>query len=84
MTSVLGYGVSVSPAPRHLDLTPILAIIAAILIIRFVVGVRLTPMSSVLAAFAGALWAYLAQGWGFAVPSLAALVVTLSLRAAVR
>lgn len=84
MASVLAYGVSVAPYSRHLDLTPITAIVVAILVARFVVGMRLTPLGAALAAFAGALWAYLAEGWGLVVPSLAALVITLSLRAVVR
>ena len=84
MAAVLGYGVSPFPVHPHGDLTPIVAILTGLLIARFVVGMRLTPMSAVFAAFGGALWAYLAQAWGLTLPSLVALIVVLSLRAVTR
>jgi hypothetical protein len=79
---LLAYGVSIPPAARHLDLTPLLAIIGGILIARSVVGARLTPMTAVLAAFCGALWAYLAERWGLVPPSIAAFVLVCALRSA--
>lgn len=78
---VLGYGMSIPPPElRHADLTPLIAMIAAILLVRFVVGIRLTPMSAVQAAFVGALWAYLAEPWGLVIPSALAVVVVALLR----
>lgn len=82
MIFLLAYGVSIPPAARHLDLTPLLAIIGGIVIARFVVGARLTPMTAVWAAFCGALWAYLAERWGLVPPSLAVLLLVFALRSA--
>ena len=83
MTPVLSYGMVVPPGPRHLDLTPLTAIVVALLVARFVVGFRLTPMTGVNAAFAGALWAYLAEVWGLAIPTAIAVIVSVVLRARV-
>lgn len=80
MSSLLAYGMSIQPGPRHLDLTPLVAILAAILIARFLVGLALTPPTVVGAAFAGALWAYLAEPWGIAAPSMAAFLLIVVLR----
>jgi hypothetical protein len=77
---LLAYGVSIPPAARHLDLTPLLAIIGGIAIWRFVVGAPLTPLTGAIAAFSGALWAYLAEGWGLIPPSVAALLLVVLLR----
>ena len=70
----------VDPGAPHLDLTPLVSIVGAIVILRFVVGMRLSPMSLTMAAFGGALWAYLIAVWGLAPPSVAALFVVISLR----
>jgi hypothetical protein len=78
--SLFGYGVWIPPAPRHLDLTPLVAILTALVIARFVVGVRLSPPTAVGAAFVGALWAYLAQPLGLVIPSMAALLLVIVLR----
>jgi hypothetical protein len=80
MASILAYGMSVPPGPRHLDLTPLTAIVTAILVARFLVGLRLSPPTVVGAAFAGALWAYLTEPWGLVVPSTAALLLIMFLR----
>jgi hypothetical protein len=81
---ILAYGMSVQPGPRHLDLTPLTAIVVAILIARFMIGLRLSPPTVVGAAFAGALWAYLAEPWGLAGPSVVALLIIVALRRSVR
>jgi len=80
MSAVLAYGMSVAPGPRHLDLTPLVAIVTAIVIARFLVGLRLTPPTVAGAAFAGALWAFLAEPWGLLAPSSLALLLIVVLR----
>jgi len=80
MSSLLAYGMSIQPGPRHLDLTPVVAILAAILIVRFVIGLALTPPTLVGAAFAGALWAYLAEPLGVATPTLVAFLLIVVIR----
>jgi hypothetical protein len=80
MSTVLAYGMSVPPGPRHLDLTPLMAIVTAIVIARFLVGLKLTPRTVASAAFVGALWAYLAEPWGLVAPSLLALLLIVVLR----
>jgi hypothetical protein len=80
MSSFLAYGMSVPPGTRHLDLTPLIAIVCSIVIARFLVGLRLTPPAAAGAAFAGALWAYLAEPWGLLTPSFLALLLIIVLR----
>ena len=80
----LAYGMSIPPQAQHVDLTPLTAMVAALLLVRFVVGKRLTPLSGIQAVFAGALWAYLAEPWGLVVPSALAVVVLTWLRVHVR
>lgn len=84
MIFLLAYGVPIPPAARHLDLTPLLAIIGGIVLARSVVGARLTPLTAVSAAFCGALWAYLAERWGLVPPSLGALLLVFALRSVPR
>ena len=84
MAAIAAYGVVLPPSEVHPDFTPIVSIIVAICVARFVVGLRLTPMMSVLAAFGGSLWAALAEGLGIMPPSVAALALVLGLRGAVR
>ena len=84
VSSVLRYGVPFYPGAPQLDLTPLVSIVGAVVVVRFFVGLRLTPMSLTMAAFGGALWSYLVVGRGFAMPSLAALVVVVSLRLILR
>ena len=67
-----------------LDLTPLMAIVAAVLVMRFVLGVGVTMMTFMLAATAGALWAYAAQTWGLVWPSAVAVAGTALLQAPVR
>lgn len=56
------------------DFTPLVAIVTAVLIMRFVIGIRITMMTFMLAAAAGALWAYAAQQWGLVVPTAVVLL----------
>jgi hypothetical protein len=84
VTGLLAYGMLMPHSPPHGDLTPLVSIVVAILLARFVVGLPLTPMTGVLAAFGGSLWAALAQGWGIGPPSVVGLVLVLGLRGAVR
>jgi len=78
--SLFGYGVWIPPAPRHLDLTPLVAIVTAIVIARLLVGLRLSPPTAVGAAFAGALWAASGSTPGPRHPMMAALLLVLVLR----
>lgn len=55
------------------DLTPLLAMIGAVLVLRFVIGLPLTLFLTILAAAAGAAWAAAVQSWGLALPTLAAV-----------
>jgi hypothetical protein len=66
------------------DPTSLLAMLAALMLVRFAVGVRLTPVSVAAAAFGGALWALAAAGWGPGPPTVAAVVIIVALRAGVR
>jgi hypothetical protein len=82
MTGVLALGVSVhwtrsGPA----DFTPLLAMIGAILVVRFLIGMPLTALRTLAAAAAGAGWAAAVGSWGFALPTLAA-VATVALLSA--
>jgi hypothetical protein len=62
------------------DFTPVLAIAAAVLVARFVIGARLTMMSLVIAAAGGAAWAAALPRWGFTVPTLAVILTVSALR----
>jgi hypothetical protein len=74
VTGILALGVSIqwtrSGPP---DLTPLVAMFAAILIARFVIRVPLTLPRTLAAAAAGAAWAAAVGSWGFTMPTLAAL-----------
>jgi hypothetical protein len=79
MIELLALGVSIrwtdaGPA----DFTPLLAILAAILVVRFAVGLRLTPVTVMAAVFAGALWAAAIARWGFSLPTLAVIGVVVA------
>jgi len=84
VAAIVAYGVVLPPSDVRPDFTPIVSMVVAICLARFVVGLRLTPMIAVLAAFAGSLWAALAEGLGIVPPSVAALALVLGLRGAVR
>lgn len=81
----IGYGVPFRwRQGATFDPTSLLAIIAALLLVRYAVGVRLSPLSGTAAAFGGALWAHTAGGWGPGPPTVAALVILIALRAGSR
>jgi hypothetical protein len=81
MTALLALGVSMRWAqPGPADFTPLLAILAAVLVARFVIGARLTMMTGFVAAAAGAAWAAALPRWGFTVPTLAAILAVSALR----
>jgi hypothetical protein len=65
------------------DFTPLAAMVGAILILRFIVGARLTVMTTMLAITAGALWSYCAERWGIVLPTMSALVLIVSLRSSI-
>lgn len=62
------------------DVTPLLAILGAVLIARFVIGARMTIMTATLAAAAGAAWAAALPRLGITIPSLMAVLMICALR----
>jgi len=62
------------------DFTPLISVLGAVLILRFVVGARLTVMTTMLAIFVGALWAYGIERWGMTLPSVVTLLLIARLR----
>jgi hypothetical protein len=74
VSASLALGVSIRWAgDGSADLTPILAAIAAILVVRFVLGYRLTVITVTTAVLGGTLWAAAVAEWGISVPTLAAV-----------
>ena len=65
------------------DFVPLLALVAAVLVARFVIGARLTPVTFTVAATCGASWAWAIAVWGIELPSLAAVIATAVLTASV-
>lgn len=61
------------------DFTPLLAMLAAVLVARFVVGLRLGAVSTVMAAAAGAAWAAAIPQFGLGAPTLVAVAVMVAL-----
>lgn len=81
MSPLLALGVSIRWARAGpVDLTPLLAMLAAVLVARFVVGVRLGALVTMLAAAVGAAWAATIPRFGLSVPTLIALVALTTLR----
>jgi hypothetical protein len=69
--SILGLGVSIRWADAGpADFTPLVAMLAGVLVARFVIGLRLGALTTVAAAGAGAAWAAAVPRWGIAVPTL--------------
>ena len=62
------------------DFTPLLAILGAVLIARFVIGARMTIMTATFAAAAGAAWAAALPRWGITIPSLMAVLMICAFR----
>src|ERR687892_2549711 len=66
-----------------IDVVPLLAVVAAVLVTRFVIGARLTPVSFILAATCGSAWALAITIWGIELPTLAAVLTTAGLTGSV-
>lgn len=62
------------------DFTPLISVLGAVLVLRFVVGARLTMMTTMFAIFAGASWAYGIERWGILFPTLITLLLITTLR----
>jgi hypothetical protein len=58
-----------------IDVVPLIAAIAAVLITRFMIGLRLTPVTFILAVTGGSAWAWGIAVWGLELPTLIALVI---------
>ena len=81
MVAPLALGVSVRWADAgSADFTPLLAILGAVLIARFVIGARMTILTATFAAGGGAAWAAALPRWGFTVPTLMAVLAICVLR----
>lgn len=79
--SPLALGVAIRWArPGPFDFTPLVAMLIAVLVARFVCGVRLGAVTTVAAAATGAAWAAAITELGFSVPTLLALVALTALR----
>jgi hypothetical protein len=59
-------------------MAPLLAMVAAVLVARFVLGVRMTAMTFVMCLAIGAAWSSAVARWGWTIPSLAATLLMLA------
>jgi hypothetical protein len=74
MIALLGLGTAVQWAHAGpADFTPILAVAAAVLVVRFLIGLELTVLTVTLAVLGGTLWAAAVAQWGFSLPTLSVL-----------
>ncbi len=81
MVAPLALGVSTRWAHAGpADFTPLLAILGAVLIARFVIGARMTIMTATVAAAGGAAWAAALPRWGITIPTLMAVLMISALR----
>jgi hypothetical protein len=79
--SPLALGVSIRWARSGpVDFTPLLAMLIAVVVARFVFGVRLRAVTTVAAAATGAAWAAGIPRFGLTVTTLVALVALTALR----
>ena len=78
VVGLIAWGVGYRPQNETGDWTPLVAILLALLISRFVVGLRLTPVTGAFAVFFGAFWAYSAQRWGHSLAAVGAFLVILA------
>lgn len=79
--SPLAIGVAIRWArPGPFDFTPLVAMLVAVVVARFVFGVRLGAVSTVAAAAIGAAWAATIPEFGVSVPTLLGLVALTALR----
>jgi hypothetical protein len=77
----LGLGVSIRWAdPGPADFTPLLAMVAAVLVVRFVIGLRLGALTTVSAVAGGAAWAAAIPRWGLVIPTLIVVIAVAALR----
>ncbi len=84
MGTILPYGVNVGIAEPDPGLTLVVALPAGVLVVRYFVGLRFSPMVAVFGCLGGALWAYMVPGWGPAVTTLVAVITLLAARAVAR
>jgi hypothetical protein len=83
MVGPLALGVSVQWARSGpADFTPLLAMLGAVLIVRFVIGIPLTLVRTLATAACGAAWAAAVVTRGLALPTLVALAAIALLAAA--
>jgi hypothetical protein len=74
VSALFGLGVSMPWAHAGpADFTPILAVAGAVLVVRFLIGLRLTALTVAMAVLGGSLWAAAIAQWGFSVPTLSIL-----------
>jgi hypothetical protein len=74
MSALVGLGVSVQWAHAGpADFTPILAVAGAVLVVRFLIGLRLSVLTVTVAVLGGSLWAAAVAQWGFSLPTLSVL-----------
>jgi hypothetical protein len=74
---LLAVGVPIRwPRGGPIDVVPLLAVVAAVLVTRFVIGARLTPVTFILAATYGSAWAWAIAVWGIELPTFAAVLTT--------
>jgi hypothetical protein len=79
--SPLALGVSIRWARSGpVDFTPLVAMLVAVVVARFVFGIRLGAVTAVAAAATGAAWAAALPRFGVSVPTLVALVALTALR----
>jgi hypothetical protein len=75
---LLAWGVPIDPTRSGpFDLTPLIAIVAALLVFRFVLQRPFTPLMVATAALTGSGWALGEEIWGPALPTLAAAAITI-------
>jgi hypothetical protein len=76
LTTLLALGVPVRWAGEGpADLTPVLGALAGVMVVRFLLGHRLTIITVTMAILGGTLWTAAIAEWGFSLPTLAALAV---------
>ncbi len=77
--SILALGVPIRWADAGpADFLPFIAMLAAVVIARFLLGVRMTVMTFVLSLAVGAAWASAVGRWGWTMPTLAAVMLMFS------
>lgn len=74
MIALLGLGIAVRWAHAGpADFTPVLAVAAAVLVVRFLLGLPLTVLTLTMAVLGGTMWAAAIAQWGFSAPTVSAL-----------